>query len=131
MPGKSKFELVTPLQLLCSQDVDMVVIPGIDGEIGAMSNHTPLLTILLRGSIKLYDNGLLSKKIIINGGIAEIANNKVTVLSENVELANSDNKKIVEKKLINAKNNQQANKNEKSSELTDVDFYEFVLKNIN
>ena len=132
MSEKSKFELVTPLELLCSQEVDMVVLPAVEGEIGAMANHTPLLTILKRGLVKIYNGNILNQIIIIDGGIAEINNNKIVILSERAEVASRENKKNLENKLFNSKSDKNSlEQNENKSEMTEIDFYEFVLKNIN
>ena len=50
-----KIEIVTPLELLKSKETKMSVLPGSEGELGIMSRHTPLMTLLNRGIIKLFD----------------------------------------------------------------------------
>ena len=50
-----KIEIVTPLDLLKSKETKMSVLPGSEGELGIMSRHTPLMTLLNRGIVKLFD----------------------------------------------------------------------------
>ena len=55
-----KIEIVTPLELLKSKETKMSVLPGSEGELGIMSRHTPLMTLLNRGIIKLFDENKTS-----------------------------------------------------------------------
>ena len=132
MTNKTNFELVTPLELLCSKQVEMVVLPGSEGEIGVMPRHTPLMTILNRGSIKFFKDNKIYDTIIVDGGIAEISLNKIIVLSERAEQIDQGNKKIIEQKLSTAeklsKNN---NENISLMGKKDVGFYKFVLDKFN
>ena len=53
---KVVFELVTPMALVVSENVDMVVVPGIDGDFGVLPGHSPVLTTIRPGLIKIYTN---------------------------------------------------------------------------
>ena len=48
------FELVTPEKLVRSDDVHMVVVPGVEGEFGVMAGHAPFMTTLKDGDLKIY-----------------------------------------------------------------------------
>ena len=55
--GKVDFELVSPERLLASKAVDMVVVPGGDGDFGVLPGHSPLLSTVRAGVILVYDGG--------------------------------------------------------------------------
>jgi F-type H+-transporting ATPase subunit epsilon len=79
---KVEFELVSPEKLLLSQAVDMVVIPGSEGDIGVLPRHSPTITTVRSGTIVVYEGGTVSDRIFIAGGFAEVSDNRCTVLAE-------------------------------------------------
>ena len=82
-----KIEIVTPLELLKSKETKMSVLPGSEGELGIMSRHTPLMTLLNRGIIKLFDeNNSVTDQIAVDGGVADVSEDGITVLSERAEV---------------------------------------------
>ncbi len=80
-----KVEIVTPEQLLMSRDADMVVLPGEAGQMGVMGGHAPLMTTLVTGEILLYENDEEQEALFVNGGIAEVRPDVVTVLADVAE----------------------------------------------
>lgn len=74
------FSLVSPEKILLERDVSMVVIPGIDGDIGVLPNHAPLLTLLRPGLVSVYEGAKVLFRIFVNGGFAEITPDKCTAL---------------------------------------------------
>jgi len=66
------FNLVSPEKILFDKEVSMVVIPGIDGDIGVLPNHAPLLTLLRPGVVSVYEGAKVFVRIFVNGGFAEI-----------------------------------------------------------
>jgi F-type H+-transporting ATPase subunit epsilon len=80
------FELVTPERLVRSEDVYMVVVPGTEGEFGAMAGHAPTMTTLKDGELKVYKTqGSAPESIAVSGGFAEVSDKGLTVLAESVE----------------------------------------------
>lgn len=80
------FELVTPEKLVRSEDLHMVVVPGVEGEFGVMAGHSPFMTTLRDGELRLYRTpGATPETIRVAGGFAEIGDKGLTVLAENVE----------------------------------------------
>lgn len=61
------------------EDVTMAVIPGTEGDIGVLHGHTPVLTTLRTGEIKIYKNQILSETLAISGGFAKIDQNGCAV----------------------------------------------------
>jgi F-type H+-transporting ATPase subunit epsilon len=80
------FELVTPERLVRSEDVHMVVVPGVEGEFGVMAGHSPFMTTLRDGDLKLYRTASSAPETIrVAGGFAEVGDNGLTVLAESAE----------------------------------------------
>ncbi len=77
------FELVTPERAVLSTDAHMIVVPGSEGEFGAMAGHAPLMTTIRDGEIRVYSNATtISHRISVAGGFAEIGEAGLTVLAE-------------------------------------------------
>ena len=79
---KVEFELVTPARLLFSEPVDMVVVPGSEGDFGVLAGHTPVLTTVRPGTIDIHDGGEVTKRLFVEGGFAEANAERCTVLAE-------------------------------------------------
>lgn len=81
-PGKVAFELVSPERLLASEEVDMVVAPGADGDFGVLPEHSPLMSLLRPGVIEIYEGDRVAQRIFVGGGFAEVNEKGCTVLAE-------------------------------------------------
>lgn len=77
-----QLDIITPDSNLFSGEVSSIVLPGIDGELGILNSHAPLITALKKGSIRLTKEGGKTENFETNGGIVEVLNNKVIVLAE-------------------------------------------------
>ena len=82
MVEKVDFELVSPEKLVLSEPAEMIVIPGSEGDFGALPHHAPMITTIRPGVIDLYDNGKVAKRIFVAGGFAEVNEVRCTVLAE-------------------------------------------------
>jgi F-type H+-transporting ATPase subunit epsilon len=76
------FELVSPERLLLSEPVDMVVVPGAEGDFGVLVRHAPLVSGVRPGVISVYDGGQVTERIFVAGGFAEVTPSRCTVLAE-------------------------------------------------
>ena len=77
------FELVTPDRLVRSDEVHMVVVPGVEGEFGVMAGHAPFMTTLKDGELKVFKTaGGQPESIAVSGGFAEVGDKGLTVLAE-------------------------------------------------
>lgn len=81
MADKLHFELVSPAKLLKSADVDMVVVPGTEGDFGVLPAHAPVVSTLRTGVIEVHD-GDESEKLLVVGGFAEVNSAGLTILAE-------------------------------------------------
>ncbi len=79
-------EIVTPERLAYEDDVDMVLVPGIDGELGILPHHTPLVSLLGVGELEIRKGGT-SESFAIAGGFLQVRPDKVVVMAETADLA--------------------------------------------
>lgn len=76
-----RLEIVTPEAKTYSEDVDSVVIPGTDGEMGVLPQHAPLLTSLKPGELRVTKDGQ-EIRLAVGEGFAEITHTSVNVLTD-------------------------------------------------
>ena len=85
MAEKVQFELVSPERLLISQAVDMVVVPGSEGDFGVLPGHAPLISTVRPGVIEVYEGNTVTDRIFVAGGFAEVTPERCTVLAEQAD----------------------------------------------
>ncbi len=81
MPNTLKLEIVTPEAKTFSDDVEMVTLPGIDGEMGVYPQHVPLMTQLVPGEITVRKDGQ-DVYLAVGEGFVEITAEKVAILTD-------------------------------------------------
>lgn len=81
MADTLQFSLVSPERELYSGDVDQVDIPGTEGDLGIMPNHSPLMAAIRTGTITVTENGSVTK-FFVQGGFADVTPSGLTVLAE-------------------------------------------------
>jgi F-type H+-transporting ATPase subunit epsilon len=79
-----RLEIVTIERRVYSEDVDMVIAPGSEGELGILPHHTPLLTSLNEGVLRIKRGGA-EEVFAIGGGIMEVLPDKVIVMADAAE----------------------------------------------
>ncbi|UUR08383.1 ATP synthase F1 subunit epsilon [Sphingomonas glaciei] len=80
------FTLTTPERQIISDNVYMVVVPGVEGEFGVMAGHAPFMTTLRDGELAVYRSaGATPEKIRVSGGFAEVGDAGLTILAESAE----------------------------------------------
>ena len=82
MADRVQFELVTPERLLLSEMVEMVVVPGTEGNFGVLPGHAPLISSIRPGTIDVYEGQTVTRRIFIVSGIAEVTPERCTVLAD-------------------------------------------------
>jgi F-type H+-transporting ATPase subunit epsilon len=82
MADKVQFELVSPEKLLLSEAVDMVVVPGSEGNFGVLAGHSLLISTVRPGVIDVYEGNQISERIFVSGGFAEVTAERCTVLAD-------------------------------------------------
>ena len=76
-----RLEIVTPEAKSFSDDVDSVVIPGVEGELGVLPMHAPLMTLLEPGELRVMKNGE-ETRLALGEGFVEITQEKIAVLTD-------------------------------------------------
>ena len=131
MAETTNLEIVTPSMVIVSEPVEMVVVPGSDGQIGALPRHSQVMSTLERGVVEVYNDNKVSSRIMIDGGIAEINPTSVVILAERAEKLDKTNKQILNEKLLAF----QAQENEIDKSISDlamknVSFIKAVLESL-
>ena len=78
---KITFELASPEALLVSTEVDMVVVPGSEGDFGVLPGHAPFISTVRPGVIDVYQGERVDQRLFVAGGFAEVSGQRCTVLS--------------------------------------------------
>ncbi len=84
--GSLFLEIVTPERVQVSQEVDMVVAPGTEGEFGVLPGHVLFLSGIVPGELR-YTSGSQRESMAVTTGFAEVSNDKVSVLVDAAEKA--------------------------------------------
>lgn len=94
-------EIVTPEARVYSDTIDTVVIPTVEGEIGILPGHLPLLTQVVDGELRVTKNGQ-TVSLVIGDGFAEVTGDKVSILAENAIEESKIDEQAVEKAMQRA-----------------------------
>lgn len=76
-----KVSVISPEASLFEGDAESVVVPAFDGEVGILSGHAPLMTLLGKGELRI-GVGASAKKFTIEGGFLQVVNDQVRVVTE-------------------------------------------------
>ena len=108
MAETTQLELVTPSHVVAQQAVGMVVVPGVEGLFGVLPRHAPLLADLTRGVVDVYQNGKISDRYMIDGGVADVSGESVTILAERAIHLGSANSTQLKTQAIHASEDEAA-----------------------
>lgn len=81
-----RLDIVTAERVVFSEDVDIVVAPGVEGQLGILPHHAPLLTILQPGELRVRKGGE-ELFLAVSGGFLEVRPDRVIVLADTAERA--------------------------------------------
>src|SRR5205823_10912730 len=105
MPDRVQFELVTPERLIVSTEVEMVVVPGTEGNFGVLPGHAPFISTIRPGTVDLYEGRAITERIFVVGGIAEVTPERCTVLADEAMAPDSLDRGAIEAELQTAEGN--------------------------
>ncbi|MCH1428122.1 MAG: ATP synthase F1 subunit epsilon [Alphaproteobacteria bacterium] len=97
-----KIELVTPSEMLFSDSAEMVVIPGSEGVFGVLPRHAATLANLQHGTLKVYNNGAITRRFLIDGGVADVLPERVIILAERAVDLDAVSTQHLDEQLVNA-----------------------------
>ncbi len=75
------FDIVTPEALVSSEKVEMVVIPGEDGDFGVMEGHSPMISNLRPGVLRVFDGDKIVKRLLVTEGVVEVTQERCAVMT--------------------------------------------------
>jgi len=81
-----RIDIVTAERLVFSEDADIVLVPGVEGEMGILPHHAPLMTMIKPGEI-LVRKGIEEYSLAISGGFLEVKPDHITILADAAERA--------------------------------------------
>lgn len=96
-----KLEIITPERVAYTEEVDEVVAPAVNGEVGILAQHVPYFTQLNEGEVKII-KGMEEYFLAIGGGFLEVTPQKTTLLVTKAVHADEINEEEVKKALENA-----------------------------
>jgi F-type H+-transporting ATPase subunit epsilon len=99
MADQINFELVTPERMVLSEMVDMVVVPGTEGNFGVLPGHSLLVSTIRPGTLDIYRGQAVTRRIFIVGGFAEVTPERCTVLANEVIATEELNRTEIESEL--------------------------------
>ena len=102
MNDKVDFELVSPEKLLMSTQASMVVIPGTEGDFGILAGHTDIISNIRVGIVDVYTDEIIDKRVFVSGGVAEVSEDRCTILADEAIVLEEIDKKTAEVRLSEA-----------------------------
>lgn len=96
------FELVSPVKLLFSAEVEMVVVPGVEGDFAVMPGHAPVISTVRPGMLDVSLKGGEKQRIFVRGGFADVAPDALTVLAEFATPETELDKKVLAQQIQDA-----------------------------
>ena len=110
------YKVVTPERIFLEGEASMVVVPGVEGDIGFLSNHSSLITSIRPGMIKVNDSSEKENSLFVEEGFVKFSNNELLVVAVGVENEESINAEFINEKinrlteaLENAEENKKSN----------------------
>src|SRR5215469_11184538 len=81
MANTIKLEIVTPQATVYSEDVDMVTLPGVEGQMGILPHHVRLMTQLVPGELIVRKNGQV-RFLAVGQGLVEVTGDRVSIVTD-------------------------------------------------
>ena len=94
-----KASLITPEKVFFSAESDMVLIPSIDGEMGVLKGHIPMVVKIMPGIVKIFQNNILVKQLVVLSGFAEITATECNILVKTAYEFDQLNKQDLDKQI--------------------------------
>jgi len=103
MADAFKFELVSPERLLVSEQVESVIIPGTEGEMTVMANHSPLMTTVKPGVVTVRPASGAEQRYVVFGGFADVLPESCTLLAESAVAVSDIDRSDLDRRISEAK----------------------------
>lgn len=84
---KFRLKIATPENIIFNENIDMVIVRTVDGDIGIMDRHTPLVSLLGKGKIKIKRDGVI-QEAFIDGGYIHVKGKNTIIMCDYIEWKN-------------------------------------------
>ena len=84
-----KLEIISPNEIIFEKEIDLVILPGSEGDLGILKDHMPFLTSLRVGIVYIYLEKKIIETFLVTGGIVEVSQNRCSLLTEEIINTNS------------------------------------------
>jgi len=84
-----KLEIISPNEIVFEKEIDLVILPGSEGDLGILKDHMPFLTSVRVGIVYIYLEKKIIETFLVTGGIVEVSQNRCSLLTEEVINTNS------------------------------------------
>lgn len=101
MADTIELELVSPESLLLSEPIEMVVVPGEEGDFGILAGHAPVISNIRPGTLAIFEGGTVTQRVFLAGGFAEVTKDRCTILAEGAVLVDAIDRSDVEQEISN------------------------------
>ncbi len=95
-------EIVTPEALTYQAEVEGVIVPGVEGELGILPQHVPLITQILPGELRIQQGGGKELRLAVGEGFLEVRPDRVSVLTDMAIKESDIDEKTVEEAIARA-----------------------------
>ena len=85
-----KLEIISPNEIVFEKEIDLVILPGSEGDLGILKDHMSFLTSLRVGIVYIYVEKKIIETFLVTGGIVEVSQNGCSLLTEEVINTNSE-----------------------------------------
>ncbi|MAA77375.1 MAG: F0F1 ATP synthase subunit epsilon [Rhodobiaceae bacterium] len=102
MSARLTFDMVSPEEHLFSAEVDVVTVPGSEGDFGVLANHSPMMSVL-RPGIVLVEDGGTTTRYFVQGGFADVTPDGLTILAELALDVDGDDKDALQNAVTEAR----------------------------
>jgi F-type H+-transporting ATPase subunit epsilon len=117
--AKLLLEIVTPESRAFSEEVDMVVLPGAEGELGILPLHVPLMTRLLPGDVRIMQ-GQKETDLVVGTGFVEVTQTKVSILTD-MAMSDTDVDEAAAEEAVSRAKEALQNKDLNSEEVSEIE----------
>jgi F-type H+-transporting ATPase subunit epsilon len=117
--AKLLLEIVTPESRTFSEEVDMVVLPGVEGELGILPLHVPLMTRLLPGEVRIMQ-GQKESDLVVGTGFVEVTQTKVSILTD-MAMSDTEVDEAAAEEAVNRAKEALQNKDLNSEEVSEIE----------
>ena len=94
-----ELELVSPESLILSEAVEMVVVPGEEGDFGVLAGHAPIISNIRPGTLAVFEGGTVAQRFFLAGGFAEVTKERCTILAEGAVAVGEIDRTAVEQEI--------------------------------